>query len=459
MRLFGKKVSIIGLGITGFYTALFLKKNGADVYVSDIKGMDELKKEYVDKLKYLGCHIKAGGYDEKTILDSDILVLSPGVSSDLDVVKKAKECGVEVIAEIELAYRFCPYPIVAITGTNGKSTVTSMIGHVFEQSGVKVFVGGNLGKPFISCLLEDQNWDLIVLEISSFQLENIKEFCPYVSIILNITPDHMDRYKDFRHYADTKLKIFKNQKENSFLILNDDDPILSKIKTEKVKVLRFGKEEKQNRTAFLKNDSIEICFNGIKEDFSVKDIPLLGEHNIINTMPVLLVAFIFGIKKSILQKAVSSFKPLPHRLEPVFQKQGILFINDSKATNVDSAIKAIEGIDASVILIAGGKNKGLDFSCLAEKAKGKVKHAVFIGESAFYMLKEFKDRGISSELANDMYEAVSKAVAKAKKGDVVLFSPACASFDMFESYSHRGEVFKETVRRIFNDERRKCSPV
>jgi len=451
MKLQGKRISVLGLGITGFYTGLFLKKNGADVYISDIKKKSEIKKEYIDELERLGCHIRTGGYDEEAILSSDILILSPGVPLDLDVVKKAREYGIEVIGEIELAYRFCPWPIIAITGTNGKSTVTTMIAHVLEQSGARVFAGGNLGRPFISCFLEDQSWDFVVLEISSFQLESIKEFSPFVSVILNISPDHMDRYKDFQQYANTKLKIFQNQKEDSFLVLNDDDPILSQIKSEKVKLLRFGKEKKLGRSAFLENNFIKIHFNGIEKSLSIKDIPLLGEHNVINTMPVLLIAFILDIKKEVIQRAISSFKPLPHRLEPVFEKEGIIFIDDSKSTNVDSAVKAIEGMNRPVVLIAGGKNKGLDFSYLAEKAKNKVKHVVLIGESAYPMLREFKNMGISTETACDMYEAVSKAVSKAQSGDVVLLSPACASFDMFKDYSHRGEVFKEAVRRIFDE--------
>ena len=451
MKFQGKRISVLGLGITGFYSGFFLKKKGADVFISDIKKKYELKKEYLDKLEQLGCHIKTGGYDEGVILSSDILVLSPGVPSKSDIVKKAREYGVEVIGEIELAYRFCPWPIIAITGTNGKSTVTTMIAHVLEQSGARVFAGGNLGKPFISCFLEDQSWDFIVLEISSFQLETIKEFCPFVSIILNISPDHMDRYKSFQDYASTKLKIFQNQKENSFLILNDDDPILSQIKAEKVKLLRFGQEKGYNRSAFLERDFIKVCFNGVEMEFSTKDISLVGEHNVINTMPVLLVSSILKIKKGVIQNAISSFKPLPHRLEPVFEKKGIIFIDDSKSTNVDSAVKAIQGINRPVVLIAGGKNKGLDFSYLAEKAKNSVKHVVLIGESAYSMFMEFKNKGISTEMACDMYEAVSKAVSKAQSGDVVLLSPACASFDMFKDYSHRGEVFKEAVRKIFNE--------
>ena len=450
MRLSGKKVSVIGLGITGFYTGLFLKKEGADVYINDIREERELKKEYLHELQRSGCHIRTGGYDERTIFNSDLLILSPGVPLDLDVIKKARAYGVEVIGEIELAYRFCPWPIIAVTGTNGKSTVTSMIAHVLQRSGKKVFVGGNLGKPFISSLLEDHKWELVVLEVSSFQLESVRDFCPFISIILNISPDHLDRHKSFQHYVNSKLKIFQNQRENSFLILNDDDPVLSQIKNKKVKSLRFGVEERQSRAAFLEREFIKIRFNDVKEDFPITDIPLLGEHNVVNTMPVLLVACVFKIKKEIIQSAIRSFKPLPHRLELIFQKDGIMFVDDSKATNIDSTVKAVEGIKRPVILIAGGKDKGLDFSQLAERVRHRVKHAVFIGESACHMSVEFENRGISTEIASDMQDAVLKAISKAKKGDVVLLSPACASFDMFKDYSHRGEVFKEAVKRAFS---------
>ena len=449
--LLNKNVSVIGAGITGFYTSIFLIKNGANVHISDIKPAEMLNKEYLLKLEKLGCSIHAGGYDEDAIMNSDLIVISPGVPPDLDILNKARNKGIPVIGEIELAYRFCKYPIIAITGTNGKSTVTSMLADVLKKAGIKVFVGGNIGTPFISCLIEKKMWDFVLLEISSFQLDTTYTFSPFISIILNITADHLDRYKSFEDYIKSKFRIFKNQTPSDYLILNDDDKILSELNPAFVKTLRFGKEKKDGRVAFLENDKIKVCFDGIEWSYSIKEIPLIGEHNFLNVMAVIVASMILGIEKEVIQKAIKGFKPLPHRLEPVLEKDGVLFIDDSKATNIDSVIKAVNSISGPVILIAGGKDKGLDYSLLAKGIRERLKHAILIGESAPVMYKVFSKFGISSEVAGDMKEAVLKASLKAKKGDTVLLSPACSSFDMFKDYSHRGMVFREAVRSIISE--------
>ncbi len=443
------KVSVIGLGISGFYTALFLKKRGIDVCVNDIKKEDDLNKDYVERIKEIGCEVRSGGYDKRTILESDIIVVSPGVPEHLDILDEARKIGIPVIGEIELAYRFVKSPIIAITGTNGKSTATSLIGEIFKSAGLDVFVGGNIGRPFISCLLEDKKYEYIVLEVSSFQLDTIKDFSPFISIILNITPDHLDRYKSFDDYVKSKLKLVENQR-SGYAILNDEDGILSQVSPKGIKVLRYGIKKKQGRCAFLDRDSIIFCLDNIKKRFPVDGIRLRGEHNLLNIMPAIISSMILGIKEELVENTIKRFKGLPYRIELVFKKDGIAFYDDSKATNIDSSIKAIKSFKEPVILIAGGKDKGLNYSELAKEAKGKVKYAVFIGETANKMKMEFEKERIRSEIADTMYEAVSKAVSRAEKGDVVLLSPATSSFDMFRDYEHRGDEFKKAVKRMFD---------
>jgi len=446
------KVSVIGLGISGFYTAMFLKKRGIDVCVNDIKKENELNKDYVRKIKEVGCEVSFGGYDRKAILKSDMIVISPGVPKDLDILNEARKIGIPVIGEIELAYKFVKSPIIAITGTNGKSTVTSLIGEILKGAGINVFVGGNIGRPFISFLLEDKRYEYIVLEISSFQLDTIKSFSPSISIILNITPDHLDRYRSFDDYVKSKLSLIENQRYG-YAILNDEDKILSQVSPKGVRVLRYGIEKKQGRCAFIDGDSIVLCLDNVEKRFPIRDIRLRGEHNLLNLMPAIISSIIIGINRDLIEDAVRRFKGLPHRIEFVFEKDGIAFYDDSKATNIDSSIKAIRSFKEPIILIAGGKDKGLSYFELAKEAKGRVKYAVFIGETADRMKMEFEKEGIRSEIADTMQDAVSKAVSRAEKGDIVLLSPAASSFDMFRDYAHRGDEFKKAVMRIFDEGR------
>lgn len=459
LELSRKKVSVIGLGITGFYTALFLASKGAEVFINDIAREDKLNKEYVNKLKSLNVRLKTGRYDEKGILESDIIVISPGVPRNLKILRKARQLSIPIMGEMELAYRMIKKPIIAITGTNGKSTVTSLIGHILQHAGIKAFVGGNIGRPLISYLTQkNDDVDVIVLEVSSYQLDSIEKFSPFISIILNIAPDHLDRYDSFEDYFNSKLNIFKNQEKGSYIILNDDDRRLSSVKIPSgPSVLFYGVEKTKHRVAFVEGNRIKIYFNEQELGFSLRGVKLLGLHNITNLMPAIMSSLILNVSKEIIQEAIKKFRGLRHRLEPVLEKDGILFINDSKATNVDSTIKAIESIKRPIILIAGGKSKGLDYSPLIESAKGKVKHAVLIGEIAPVLLKQFSNL-IPSEMVQDMYEAVLKAYQRASKGDAVLLSPACSSFDMFRDYSHRGEIFKDAIRRIFNGSPKQSDP-
>ncbi len=438
-----KKVTVIGLGVTGFYSASFFAKRGLDVSVMDIKKEEELRKDYVEGLKRIGVEIIAGRYDERCILESDIVILSPSVPVDLPVLEKAREKGVCVIGELEFASRMIEKPIVAITGTNGKSTVTTLIGNILRRAGKKVFVGGNIGRPLISYFEQDEEAEIFVLEVSSYQLDSVEKFSPFISVILNITPDHLDHYGRFERYVESKLKIFRNQKPESYLILNDDDKILSQISPSNVKVLRYGIQKRWNRDAYIEDGKIKCL--GI--EFSFEDIKLIGMHNIVNLMPVILCCLLLDVEKEIIEKEIREFKGLPHRLEFVLEKEGIAFFDDSKATNVDSAVSAIKSIERPIILIAGGKDKGGGYRQLKEAAKEKVKHAVLLGEASTLIAKEFEGE-ISYEMAKDMYDAVEKAYSKAKKGDAILLSPACSSFDMFKDYSHRGEVFKDAIRRI-----------
>ncbi len=446
-----KKVTIIGLGITGFYTAKFFISKGANIFVNDIKSESKIKKIYIEELKKSGVDIQTGKYNEKKIMNSDIIVISPGVPTHIEILQKAKKAEIPIIGELELAYRMMRKSIlVAITGTNGKSTVTSLIGHILRLANKKIFVGGNIGMPFISCLVNQDKPDICILEVSSFQLDTIDKFCPFISIILNITPDHMDRYKSFQEYVKSKFKIFSNQKKGNYLIIDQEDNILSSIMPSNgVEVLRYGINHNKNINAFFKNGVIHVSFGKKKAEFSLENVKLIGLHNIKNIMASILCCLILGVDKYIIQNAIEKFKGLPHRLEYVLEKNGILFIDDSKATNLDATKKAVNAINRPIILIAGGKDKGLDYKQLVYSVKNKVKHAIFIGETSYKLLNNFRDK-ISCDLANDMFDAVLKAYKIANKGDSILLSPACSSFDMFNDYSHRGKVFQEAVRKILN---------
>jgi UDP-N-acetylmuramoylalanine--D-glutamate ligase len=339
-------------------------------------------------------------------------------------------------------------PIIAVTGTNGKSTGTAFLGDMLEKAGFEVFVGGNIGTPLMVYAEGEGTADYVVVEVSSFQLDTVETFCPFVSIILNISPDHLDRYPNYEAYVQSKLKIFKNQGPGQYVILNDSDERLCSVNpTSGVSIFRYGTKEKEGRHAFIQDTKIRASIDSNQIDyFSFESFGLPGKHNLENCLALVLVGLTLGIDRVVIQKSIDEFKGLPHRLELVGESGRVSFYNDSKATNVDAAIKAVTSFDRTLILIAGGRHKGADYTPLVRAAEGRVKKAIFLGEARDLLAGSFGGI-IPFSIAENMEEAVSKAFSWAKSGDVVLLAPACSSFDMFSDYSHRGEVFRAAVER------------
>jgi len=415
----GRSVVVLGLGVSGLASAKLLNNLGAKIFVSDKKESAK-SKELSRQLSKLSIPFELGKHTKSVIENADYLVISPGVPSDCEPVQWAKRKDVEVIGEIELGYQFCPAPIIATTGTNGKTTVTTLIGRVLEAAGKNVFVLGNIGKPFTSCADKIKKTDFVSLEVSSFQLETIKEFRPKVSVILNFTPDHLDRYKDLAEYMEAKKRIFLNQKEDDFLILNYNDRNLRPLAAEaKARVVFFGEG---------KADNDAKRFNP-------------------NQQAVLKVAEVLKINRDICLKVFDEFKGIEHRMELVVTIDGVDFVNDSKGTNVESTMWGLENSAKPLILIAGGRDKGSDFSSIRSLVAKKVKYLVLFGE-AKDKIKKALSSVVETIEAKDIYEAVALAFSKAERGDCVLLSPMCASFDMFSNYEERGRIFKDIVKKM-----------
>jgi UDP-N-acetylmuramoylalanine--D-glutamate ligase len=447
MDLKDKKVLVVGMARTGIATAKFLKAKGSLVTTTEAKPENEMK-EAVQELKGMDLSTEWGGHQTETFLKQDIIVVSPGVDLSMDPIQKAIRHGVRVISEIELAYHFIHVPILAITGTNGKTTTTLLIGEMLREDGKAVGVGGNVGEPMILFADGRDRWEVLVVEISSFQLEAIEDFRPRISVLLNITEDHLDRYSSYTDYIGAKVRIFANQNSGDLAILNRDDPIVmqfgEKVKAKKV---MFSMSENLEEGAFSNGQTISLRLRGKGEEYSLAKTPLKGIHNVENMMAALTTARIFGCSRRAVQDVLDRFKGLEHRLEFVREIGGVRFYNDSKGTNVGSVVKSLQSFSEPVILIAGGKDKNGDLSPLKGLVEKKVKHLILVGEAKERMNHELG--GLTDTvLAKTMEEAVSLARQKAKRGEVVLLSPACSSFDMFRDYKERGKVFKEAVRRL-----------
>ena len=441
MLLENKNITVVGMGATGIATANFLVSRGALVTLIDSKSQAQLKKTIhplIPKIKTL--------FECSEIPpSSDLIVLSPGVDINSLFLKDARERGLSIISEIELASRFTQTPIIAVTGTNGKSTVTTLIGDILKQAGKKVAVGGNLGTPFIA-LLEEDPVDYFVLEISTFQIEGIKTFRPNIAIILNITPDHLDRHKTFEAYSNLKGAISSFQTKEDILILNQDDKnALKQGEHSAAKKYFFSLVEKVSNGVSLESNSIVTCFDGItKKKFPVEDLKPSMQFQIENLLGAITATTLLNATQNEIGSAINNFKELDHRIEWVRTVDGIDFINDSKGTNLGALEKALKSFSRPIILIAGGKDKGGDFHALKELLKKKVRHLVLIGETKSKFQK-FLNGSFSYEDAGNMEDAVARAVKKARSGDIVLLSPGCSSFDMFEDFIERGNQFKEIV--------------
>ncbi len=447
MELNGKRVLVVGLGKSGVASALFLKKHGAKVSVSDTKSGDELRNEIPVLLDH-GIAVETGGHGERTFRDQDLIVVSPGVPVDSPRLVQARSLGENIIGEIELAAQFLPGPIIAITGSNGKTTTTTLVGEIMTAAGFPTLVGGNIGTPAISLSERATPETAIVLEVSSFQLETIQTFRPKVAVVLNVTPDHLDRHHTFDIYVDAKARLFENQQASDFAVFNADDPTCVEMaKRTRAKVFWFSRLKEVEQGAWVRDG--QILFRdqaGQREILQVSEIPLKGAHNLENVLAAVCAGALMGCAPDKIRQAVSEFKAVEHRLEFVATIRGVDYYNDSKATNVDATIKALESFPANIHLILGGKDKGSDYSVLNDLLRQRVKRVYTIGAAAAKIESQIKAADVVH--AETLENAIRKANAAAQPGDVVLLAPACASFDQFKSYEHRGKMFKEVVHTL-----------
>ena len=447
MELNGKRALVVGLGKSGVASALFMKAHGARVTVSDTKSGDELRNEIPVLLDH-GITVETGGHGDRTFRGQDLIVVSPGVPVDAPPLVQARSLGETVIGEIELAAQFLPGPVIAITGSNGKTTTTTLAGEVMAAAGFPVLVGGNIGTPAISLAERAKSDTVIVLEVSSFQLETIQTFRPKVAVVLNVTPDHLDRHRTFEIYVDAKARIFENQQGSDFAVLNADDPTcVAMAKRTKAEVFWFSRQKEVDRGAWVGDGNIVFRDGaGQREVLQVSEIPLKGAHNLENVLAAVCAGALMGCAPEKIRQAVHDFKAVEHRLEFVATISGVDYYNDSKATNVDATIKALESFPANIHLILGGKDKGSDYTVLNDLIRQRVKRIYTIGAAAAKIESQVK--GAEVVHAETLENAIRKAHAVAKSGDVVLLAPACASFDQFKSYEHRGKMFKEIVRGL-----------
>lgn len=452
--LSGKKVLVVGLGSSGFSAAVFLISRGASVIATDVRAEDLI--EGAGELKEAGATVEAGRHDVGSFLGADLIVLSPGVPPSVAPIRAAIEKGVEVVSDIELFSRFTSVPIVAITGTNGKSTTTVLLAEVLRLAGCEAFVGGNIGRPALDYFQEYKDAeepDYAVLEVSSYHLEQVGGFRPKVAVLLNITEDHLDRYDGFDDYARTKFRIFKEQGASDFAVVNiADEAVLRGLKEAKLKskVIGFSSEavleEGFYRDVRGGKDFIVRAKGKVKREYSLEGVGIKGTHNSENIMAVMAVAEALGIDNEVVIKAARSFKGLPHRMEFVRSMGGVDYINDSKSTNAGSLYKALVGMQSPVVLIAGGRDKHGDYGFLKGLVGEKVSAMVVIGESKERLKEAFGDE-TKVVCAETLEDAVGLARDEAGKG-TVLFSPACSSFDMFRNFEERGERFKELVEAL-----------
>jgi UDP-N-acetylmuramoylalanine--D-glutamate ligase len=442
MELSGRKILVVGLGKTGIQTVRFLIKKGADVKATDITPLEKLPKE-VKAFKEMGVNIESGEHKVETFLWADMIVLSPGAPFGLAPVKESMSRGIEVISEIELAWGFIKKPIIGITGSNGKTTTSTLIARILEASGKKVFLGANIGTPLIQIAEEDNAYDFLVLELSSFQLQGISTFRPYIGIILNISPNHLDHHENFSEYVESKMKLFSNQTPDDWAIYNADDSVIKEhFLGAKLNGIPFGKNPMEGGVFF---DGTHVRFRD--EAYDLRKMNLIGIHNIENAMAAIASTKILGCETKLIEREIVKFAPLPHRIEFVRGIKGVGFYNDSKSTSPGATLRALESFSAPIILIAGGKDKCVTYEILNDELRRKVKLLVLFGESRFRIQKEL-GKGIETVLAASLEEAVLRAYMNLEKGDTVLFSPACSSFDMFTSYEERGRRFKEIVQNL-----------
>ncbi len=445
MNISGKKISILGAVRSGFSAAKLALTKGAIPFVSDLSTSDDVKTN-CEKLKKLNIDFEIGGHTDK-VFDCDFIITSPGIPSNANVLLKAKEKGIQTISEIEFASWFCEGQIIAITGTNGKTTTTSLCAHVLNSVGYKCHLAGNIGVPFSDIVSDVKQNEYVALEVSSFQLDYIEKFKPRYSVILNITPDHLDRYeKRFDLYIKSKMRISENQSATDMFIFNaDDNNIPLGYVSKDISLVGFSLDKGLVNGSFVDDDRIIYSKqNNTNYICSLYDIYLRGEHNIQNSLAVINIAMSIGLTPEEITLGLKNFNGVEHRLEFVKDVKGIKVINDSKATNVESVWYALRSFDEPIYLILGGTDKGNDYSRIKDEVINRVKKIYAIGSSAEKVYEYFK--GIKEvEIIMTLEETVKKGLLEAKDGEILLLSPACASFDMFKSYEDRGTQFKKIV--------------
>ncbi|HXG38932.1 MAG TPA: UDP-N-acetylmuramoyl-L-alanine--D-glutamate ligase [Bacteroidota bacterium] len=447
-RLRHSHVSIIGAARSGVAAAKLLQQQGATVFVSDQEQEAKLV-PHISQLRSAGIAYEVGGHTDR-VYNCSLMVISPGVPSTAPVVLEAQRRGIKVVSELELASWFCRAPIVAITGSNGKTTTTTLLGRILFDAKKKHVVAGNIGTAFSAVVLELAETDIAVLEVSSFQLDHCETFRPKIAVILNITPDHMDRYgNSMERYSASKARVFMNQTADDVLIYDIDDEWTAKtVRQAKSRTIGFSVQERLVEGAFVDEGELVTVLEGKRTQMiPTNEVSIRGLHNLYNAMAATLAAQLLGVSAASIRATLKNFKGVEHRLEYVRELEGVKYFNDSKATNVDSVRYALQAFSEPIVILLGGRDKGNDYSMLRELVKKNVRAIVAIGESAEKVEKAFSDIK-QTVRATSMREAVATARQLAQPGDVVLLSPACASFDWFENYEHRGRVFKELVNQL-----------
>jgi UDP-N-acetylmuramoylalanine--D-glutamate ligase len=447
MELKGKRVLIVGLARTGMATALFCAARRALVTGTESRGEAEIGNA-VAQLRAAGVKLELGGHRDGTFLQQDLIVPSPGVPADFPLLQKARANGVKIWSEIELAYRFLQGKLIGITGSNGKTTTTSLVEHILRTAEFRTILAGNIGTPLISCVNGMTSTTVTVTELSSFQLELIETFRPDISVFLNLTPDHLDRHGSMDSYAAAKARIFENQTERDAAVVNADDAATLPYVPKRTPVYWFSRKGDVEQGAALRGDQIVFQHEG-REELVIQrnELPLVGAHNLENVLAAVVAARLAGAEPGAIAKGVRSFAGVEHRLEFVGEIGGVRYYNDSKATNVDATLKALDAFAGRVLIILGGKDKGSDYRVLQQPLKQKAIVALLIGAASEKIAAQIAG-SVAIERSGTLERAVAFASREARPGDLVLLAPACASFDQFENYEHRGRVFKELVRLV-----------
>jgi UDP-N-acetylmuramoylalanine--D-glutamate ligase len=440
-----EKIVVLGGGESGCGAAILAQQKGFDVFLSDI---GKIKEKYKNVLTHNAIEWEEETHSEERFFKADLIVKSPGIPDTIPLILDLKNASIPIISEIEFAARYTNAIIIGITGSNGKTTTTLLVGHMLKKAGLNVGVAGNVGESFALQVAKESH-DIYVLELSSFQLDGIQSFKPNIAILLNITPDHLDRYANkMENYIQSKMRITMNQSSEDYLIYCSDDLNLTTHLNTQAQRLPFSIKENQIKGAFLSKDELEININQESFSMNIQQLALQGKHNIYNSMAAAISARILDLNKDLIRESLIDFKNVEHRLERVIKVHGIEFINDSKATNVNSTWYALESMTKNTIWIVGGVDKGNDYTSLIPLIKEKVKAIVCLGENIESIKSAFENLSIEMTFASSMDEAVNQSYSHAKKGDAVLLSPACASFDLFENYEHRGYEFKSSVRSL-----------